>query len=42
MSLSPKIHVPDRRSPKPPIFGALKKPAEPLTLSGTPASPLER
>jgi len=41
MSLSPKAHVPDPRSPKPATFGALQPPAKRLTQPRTPGPQLK-
>ena len=41
MSLSPKTHVPDPRSPKPATFGLLQPPAKRLTQPRTPAPQLK-
>jgi hypothetical protein len=41
MSLSPKTHVPDARSPKAATFGVLQPTAKPLTQPRTPAPKLK-
>jgi hypothetical protein len=41
MSLSPKTHVSDRRSPNPVPFGLLQPPAKPFNYPRTPASQLK-
>jgi hypothetical protein len=37
MSLPQTIHVPALSFPRPPIFGLLKPPSQPLSLASTPA-----
>jgi hypothetical protein len=41
MSLSPKTHIPDTRSPNPAPFGLLQPPAKPLNYPRTPAPQLK-